>query len=63
MAILCCAAKNSLRGTTLAGMLTKTVRLATAWREANSDRDNRNITESTAKGETHNSKDARNSRD
>jgi hypothetical protein len=33
-----------------AGMLAKTVQLATAWREANSSRDNRNITESTAEG-------------
>jgi hypothetical protein len=28
----------------------KTVKLATAWREANSSRDNRNITKSTAEG-------------
>jgi hypothetical protein len=33
-----------------AGMLTKTVKPATAWREANSSRDNRNITASTAEG-------------
>ena len=33
-----------------AGMLAKTVKLATAWREANSTRDNRNITASTAEG-------------
>jgi hypothetical protein len=33
-----------------AGMLAKTVKLATAWREANSSRDNRNITASTAEG-------------
>jgi hypothetical protein len=31
--------------------------------EANSSRDNRNITVSTAEGETRNNKDARNSRD
>jgi hypothetical protein len=31
-------------------MLAKTVKLATAWREANSSRDNRNITASTAEG-------------
>jgi hypothetical protein len=41
---------------------TKTVKLATAWREANSSRDNRSITASTAKG-THNKKDASNGRD
>jgi hypothetical protein len=33
-----------------AGMLAKTVKPATAWREANSSRDNRNITASTAEG-------------
>jgi hypothetical protein len=33
-----------------AGMLVKTVKSASAWREANSSRDNRNITASTAKG-------------
>jgi hypothetical protein len=33
-----------------AGMLAKTVKLATAWREANSSRDNRNITGSTPEG-------------
>jgi hypothetical protein len=33
-----------------AGMLAKTVKLATARREANSSRDNRNITASTAEG-------------
>ncbi len=33
-----------------AGMLAKTVKLATAWREANSSRDNWNITASTAEG-------------
>jgi hypothetical protein len=33
-----------------AGMLAKTVKLATAWREANSSRDNRNITASTTEG-------------
>jgi hypothetical protein len=33
-----------------AGMLVKTVKSATAWREANSNRDNRNITASTAEG-------------
>jgi hypothetical protein len=33
-----------------AEMLAKTVKLATAWREANSTRDNRNITASTAEG-------------
>jgi hypothetical protein len=33
-----------------AGMLAKTVKPATAWREANSSRGNRNITESTAEG-------------
>jgi predicted secreted protein len=31
-------------------MLAKTVKLATAWREANSSRDNRNITSSTTEG-------------
>ena len=31
-----------------AGMLAKTVKPSTAWREANSSRDNRNITASTA---------------
>jgi hypothetical protein len=31
-------------------MLAKTVKPATAWREANSSRDNRNNTESTAEG-------------
>jgi hypothetical protein len=31
-------------------MLAKTMKLATAWREANSSRDNRNITASTAEG-------------
>jgi hypothetical protein len=31
-------------------MLAKTVKPATAWREANSNRDNRNISSSTAKG-------------
>jgi hypothetical protein len=31
-------------------MLAKTVKQATAWREANSSRDNRNITVSTAEG-------------
>ncbi len=31
-------------------MLAKTVKPATAWREANSSRDNRNITVSTAEG-------------
>ena len=33
-----------------AGMLAKTVKTATAWREANSSKDNRNITASTAEG-------------
>ncbi len=33
-----------------AGMLAKTVKPATAWREANSSRDNRNFTASTAEG-------------
>jgi hypothetical protein len=33
-----------------AGMIAKTVKPATAWREANSSRDNRNITASTAEG-------------
>ena len=33
-----------------AGMLAKTVKPATAWRETNSSRDNRNITASTAEG-------------
>jgi hypothetical protein len=33
-----------------AGMLAKTVKPATAWREANSSRENRNITASTAEG-------------
>ncbi len=33
-----------------AAMLAKTVKPATAWREANSSRDNRNITASTAEG-------------
>jgi hypothetical protein len=33
-----------------AGMLAKTLKQATAWREANSSRDNRNITASTAGG-------------
>jgi hypothetical protein len=33
-----------------AGMVAKTVKPATAWREANSSRDNRNITVSTAEG-------------
>ncbi len=32
------------------GMLAKTVKPATAWREANSSRDNRNTTASTAEG-------------
>jgi hypothetical protein len=31
-------------------MLAKTVKSTTAWREANSSRDNRNITASTAEG-------------
>ncbi len=51
-----------------AGMLAKTLKPATAWRVANSSRDNRNITASTAEGRpgtvrmpTRNSKDARNS--
>jgi hypothetical protein len=35
-------------------MLAKTVKPATAWREANSSRDNKNITTSTAERETHN---------
>jgi len=34
-------------------MLAKTVKPATAWREANSSRDNKNITASTAERETH----------
>ncbi len=33
------------------GMLAKTVKPATAWREANSSRDNRNITATTAEGD------------
>ncbi len=33
-----------------AGMLAKTVKPTTAWREANSSRDNRNITSSSAEG-------------
>ncbi len=33
-----------------AGLLAKTVKPATAWREASSSRDNRNITVSTAEG-------------
>jgi hypothetical protein len=33
-----------------AGMLAKKVKLATAWREANCSRDNKNITASTAEG-------------
>jgi hypothetical protein len=33
-----------------AGIHAKTVKLATAWREANSSRDNRNITAITAEG-------------
>jgi hypothetical protein len=33
-----------------AGMLAKTLKQATAWREANSSRDNRNITTSAAGG-------------
>ncbi len=33
-----------------AGMIAKTVKPATSWREANSSRDNRNITASTAEG-------------
>ncbi len=33
-----------------AGMLAKTVKPATAWKEANSSRDNRNITASTSEG-------------
>jgi hypothetical protein len=33
-----------------AGMLAKTVKPATSWREANSIRDHRNITASTAEG-------------
>jgi len=33
-----------------AGILAKKVKLATAWREANSSRDNKNITASTAEG-------------
>jgi hypothetical protein len=45
-----------------AGKLAKTVNPATAWREANSSRDNRNITASTAEGR-HEQQDARNSRD
>jgi hypothetical protein len=44
-------------------MLAKTVKPATAWREANSSRDNKNITVSTAERETHNNKNAKNSRD
>jgi hypothetical protein len=43
-------------------MLAKTVKLATAWREVNSSRDNRNIIAVTSRRETRN-KDARNSRD
>jgi hypothetical protein len=35
-------------------MLAKTVKLATAWREANSSRDNRNITSSRQKGDPRN---------
>jgi hypothetical protein len=31
-------------------MLAKTLKLATAWREASSSRDNKNITASTAEG-------------
>ncbi len=41
---------NTVRAPPKAGMLAKTVKPATAWREANSSRDNMNITESTAKG-------------
>jgi hypothetical protein len=44
-----------------AGILAKTVRPATAWREANSSRDKRNVTASNAERQTSN-KDARNSR-
>jgi hypothetical protein len=33
-------------------MLAKTVKPATAWREANSSRNNKNITASTAEGRT-----------
>jgi hypothetical protein len=45
-----------------AGMLAKKVKLATAWREANCSRDNKNITASTAERETHNNKNGKNSR-
>jgi predicted NodU family carbamoyl transferase len=40
-------------------MLAKTVKPATAWREANSSRDNKNITASTAERETHNNKNGK----
>jgi hypothetical protein len=43
-------------------MLAKTVKPATAWREANSSRDNKNITASTAERETHKNKNGKNSR-
>jgi hypothetical protein len=41
---------NILRRPSKAVMLAKTVKPATAWRETNSSRDNRNITASTAEG-------------
>jgi hypothetical protein len=41
---------NTVRMPSKAGMLAKTVKPATAWREANSSRDNRNNTASTAEG-------------
>jgi hypothetical protein len=44
------AGANTVWTQSKAGMLAKTLKLATAWREANSSRDNRNITASTAEG-------------
>ncbi len=44
------AGANTVWTPSKAGMLAKTVKPATAWREANSSRDNRNITASTAEG-------------
>jgi hypothetical protein len=41
---------DSMDATKKAGMFAKTVKPATSWREANSSRDNRNITTSTAEG-------------
>ncbi len=41
---------NTVLTPSKAGMFAKTVKPTTAWREANSSRDNRNITASTAEG-------------